>query len=209
MFATEIVAVGVRDGFPAFGWPDIWRQPGHPVRQAFALIYDISGLMILIGCCLAIVWRFTIRNASDRKYSDAPTTLFLLFVVATGFIVEGLRIAPTIVDPAHHWSFGGLATAQLLTAAGWTGVGAYAPIWLIHVLGSCAFIAYVPVMRLIHSCATPMGRLMNSQTQMLADKKRGVITGLMMRRPGLITPMNMDLKPDNQIASARSLGRLP
>ena len=58
----------------------------------------------------------------------------------------------------------------------------YEALWLVHVLGSCAFIAYVPAKRLVHSCATPMGRLMHSQRELLAAKKQAVLAGLMMRR---------------------------
>ncbi|MEK9722065.1 MAG: hypothetical protein VW405_01095, partial [Rhodospirillaceae bacterium] len=55
----------------------------------------------------------------------------------------------------------------------------YDPLWYLHVFGSCAFIAYVPAKRLIHSCATPMGRLMNSQTGMLAAKRAASLGGLL------------------------------
>ena len=33
MMATEFCAVVVREGFQAFGWTDVWRIPGHPVRD--------------------------------------------------------------------------------------------------------------------------------------------------------------------------------
>ena len=62
------------------------------------------------------------------------------------------------------------------------GSTTYEFLWLAHVLGSCLFIAYVPIKRLVHSCATPMGRLMTSQTRLLAEKKRAVLSGLMMHR---------------------------
>ena len=58
----------------------------------------------------------------------------------------------------------------------------YEPLWYIHVIGSCLFIAYIPVKRLVHSCATPMGRLMNSQTRLLQAKRMGVIAGLFQGR---------------------------
>jgi len=56
---------------------------------------------------------------------------------------------------------------------------AFKALWYIHVLGSCAFIAYVPVKRLVHSCATPVGRLMNSQKGLLAAKRQSTLAGLM------------------------------
>jgi len=103
------------------------------------------------------------------------------------FVVEGLRILPTAGDPVHAYSFAGRAVALLLPF-GQPAVAAWVePLWLVHVVGSCLFIAYVPVKRLVHSCATPLGRLMNSQKGMLAAKKRGVL-GAMHHRRGAPPP---------------------
>ena len=184
MFAVELAAVVVRDGFPAFGWPDVWREWGHPVRLAFDVAYDLTGCMILAGCLIALGWRVAVNGTPEQKYSDTPTTLFLLFVVGSGFVVEGLRILPTLGDPVHAYSFAGSAVAAAIpftqaAVAAWLD-----PLWLVHVVGSCLFIAYVPVKRLVHSCATPLGRLMNSQKGMLAAKKRGVLGAMLNgRRP--------------------------
>ena len=184
MLCTELLAVVIRDAFPAFGWRDIWRDHANPIRQAFSFIYDFSGLMILVGCLLALAWRLKVNATPERKYSDTPTTLFLLFVVVSGFIAEGLNILPTLGDPVRRLAFVGRAMAQTFAWSGVTSTALYRPLWLIHVMAACAFIAYVPVMRLIHSCATPLGRLANSQTGMLAAKKRGVLGALLLRPAG-------------------------
>jgi nitrate reductase gamma subunit len=185
MFGTELVAVIIRDGFPAFGWRDIWRELGNPIRLAFAFIFDVTGLMVVLGCLLALAWRLAVNAKPERKYSDTPTTVFLLFVVVTGFIVEGLRLLPTLSDTSHHIAFVGVLVAQLMATIGFTSAALYEPFWLLHVIAACGFIAYVPVMRLIHSCATPLGRLANSQQQMLAAKKIGVISAMLLKREPL------------------------
>lgn len=181
MFAVELAAVVVRDGFPAFGWPDVWREWGHPVRLAFDFAYDFTGCMILIGCLIALGWRIAVNGTPEQKYSDTPTTLFLLFVVLSGFTIEALRILPTLGDPVHAWSFAGNAVAAMIPFTQASVAGWFDPLWLVHVVGSCLFIAYVPVKRLVHSCATPLGRLMNSQKGMLAAKKRGVLGAMLTR----------------------------
>jgi hypothetical protein len=76
----------------------------------------------------------------------------------------------------------GIAFAWALLATGAIGALPYEPLWLVHVIGACAFIAYVPIMRLVHTCATPMGRLMNSQKDMLAARKRGVLGAMLQGR---------------------------
>jgi len=187
MFAIELAAVIVRDGFPAFGWRDVWREWGHPVRLGFDFAYDFTGCMILAGCLIALGWRVAVNDSPERRYSDTPTTLFLLFVVVSGFVVEALRILPTAGDPVHAYSFAGRAVAVMLPFGQPAVAAWYEPLWLVHVVGSCLFIAYVPVKRLVHSCATPLGRLMNSQKGMLAAKKRGVL-GAMLNRRGAAPP---------------------
>ena len=181
MFAIELVAVVLRDGFPAFGWRDVWREPGHPVRLAFDFAYDLTGCMVLAGCVIALGWRIAVNGTPERKFSDTPTTVFLLLVVASGFLLEATRIAASVGDPVHAYSFAGRALAATLPAS-WSSATSYQSLWLLHVLGSCLFIAYVPVRRLVHSCATPFGRLMNSQQGMLAAKKRGVLGAMLAPR---------------------------
>jgi len=180
MFGTEIVAVFVREGLPAFGAADIWEDLGHPVRTAFDFAFDFTGLMVLVGCLLAIGWRLKINGTPEQKFTDTPTAVFLFLVVFSGFLLEGVRIAATQSAATHAASFVGVIFAASLPF----GPDAYGmvqpPLWYLHVFGSCAFIAYVPVKRLVHSCATPMGRLMNSQKGLLAAKKEASIKGMLV-----------------------------
>ena len=181
MFAAEVLAVFVREGFPAFGWVDIWEVATHPVRLAFDFVYDFTGLMVLVGCALAIGWRIAVQGTEERKYTDTPTAVFLFLVVLSGFVVEGMRLA-AMPQELHGVSFVGSVFALATPAGAGPGSVAYEVLWLVHVLGSCGFIAWVPVKRLVHSCATPMGRLMHSQRELLAEKRRAALTGLMSRR---------------------------
>jgi nitrate reductase gamma subunit len=178
MFAVEVVAVFVREAMPAFGLADVWRAPGHPIRLAFDVAFDVTGLMMLLGCLLALGWRIAVNGTPERKFADTPTAVFLLFVVVSGFVVEGLRLAAA-PDPVPAASFVGVAFAAATPSALAASAFAHDALWLVHVLSSCAFIAYVPVKRLIHSCATPMGRLMTSQRDLLAAKKQASLEGLL------------------------------
>lgn len=180
MFGIEVVAVFVREAVPAFGLPDVWRTHGHPVRLAFDVAFDVTGLMMLVGCALALAWRVAVNGTAEQKYTDTPTAAFLFLVVVSGFVVEGMRIAAAPPDPVHALSFAGYAFAAATPRGLAESAVAHEGLWLLHVLGSCAFIAYVPVKRLIHSCATPMGRLMNSQKGLLAAKKLASLQGLII-----------------------------
>lgn len=179
MFGIEVMAVFVREAMPAFGLPDVWRIHGHPLRLAFDIAYDVTGLMMLIGCALALAWRVAVNGTAEQKYTDTPTAAFLFLVVLSGFVLEGMRISAAAPDPTHAVSFVGYAFAAVVPRGLAQSAVAHEGLWILHALGSCAFIAYVPVKRLVHSCATPMGRLMNSQKALLAAKKLASLQGLM------------------------------
>jgi hypothetical protein len=175
MFLVEIVAVAFREALPAFGWTDIWHVPEHPVRLAFDLAYDLTGLMLLVGCLLALAFRVMVNGKAEQKFTDTPTTVFLLIVTVSGFMLEGARLGLEPAGSATAWaSFVGLVFIPISP----TDERAIEALWIFHALAVCGFIAYIPLKRMIHSCATPVGRLANSQKSLLADKKAKVIAGL-------------------------------
>ncbi len=181
MFLIEIIAVFLREGIPAFGLPDIWELPQHPIRLSFDFAFDFFGGMVLVGCVMAYLWRF-IRNENERKFSDSPSLHFLFFVVISGFIVEGIRISAEAFPAGSGYSFIGYLFASVIPNNASFFKEVYSPLWYLHVFGSLAFIAYVPIHRLIHSCATPIGRLMNSQSEMLEQKRLSSLSGLLNTR---------------------------
>ncbi len=181
LFVTELFAVLFREILASFGMEHLWA-PDHPLRLVFDLAFEVFGLAVLAGCVLALVWRVMVNGTELQKYTDTPTALFLFIVVLSGFFVEALRIAAAPPDPLLAVSFVGYVMAMPIgDPERWYGAF-YEPLWYIHVIGSCLFIAYIPVKRLVHSCATPMGRLMNSQTRLLQAKRMGVIAGLFQGR---------------------------
>jgi nitrate reductase gamma subunit len=169
---------------PAFGLRDIWREAGHPVRLAFDFAYDLTGVMILLGCLLALAWRASVGDRPEKKFSDTPMVVFLLIVAVTGFLIEGWRIAQSPADAAHAASFAGKIVAQIMVRAGVATPLLFQPLWIVHAVAACALIAWLPATRLVHSCATPVGRLMNSQKGLLAARKLGVLGAMLRRRPG-------------------------
>jgi len=174
MFMVEILGVAFREAFPAFGWTDLWHQPSHPIRLAFDLAYDLTGLMILAGCVLALVFRAMAQGREDQKYTDTPTAVFLLIVVLTGFWAEGARLAMAGDFPGANISFVGQGFALISPAQ----PAVHEALWVIHMFAACAFIAYVPIKRMVHSCATPIGRLANSQQGLMAARRARVVNGL-------------------------------
>ena len=77
MLAAEFIAVFLREGLPAFGMHDIWSESSNPIRLAFGFVFDFSGLIILIGCVLALIWWVMVHGKPVQKYSDPPTAFFV------------------------------------------------------------------------------------------------------------------------------------
>ena len=193
MFIVEIFAVFVREGFPAFGFPDIWEISDHPVRLAFDFAFDFFGFLVLVGCLLSFLWRIKASGTEEKKYSDTPSAVFLFLVVISGFFVEAVRLIQDGIPPGSGISFVGWFLASMMSSGGATYNGVCIPLWYFHVFGSLAFIVYVPAHRLAHSCATPIGRLMNSQTNLLAKKRIRSIKGLMRNaNQSIVTKVEMD-----------------
>ncbi len=179
LFAVEVAAVFVREGIPAFGWTDIWEILDHPVRLAFDFAFEFFGFMVLTGCLLAFIWRIKASNTDESKYADTPSAVFLFLVVLSGFLLEGGRLAMDGLPAGSGLSFVGWIFASMAPGESGFLASAYTPLWYLHVFGSLGFIVYVPAHRLAHSCATPVGRMMNSQKKILARKREHSLRGLM------------------------------
>ncbi len=179
LFVVEVVAVFVREGFPAFGLVDIWEISTHPVRLAFDFAFEFFGVMVLVGCLLALMWRIKVSGTVEKKYSDTPSVVFLFLVVLSGFLLEGSRLALAGLPDGSEYSFIGWILASMSPGESGLIASAYTPLWYFHVFGSLGFIVYIPAHRLAHSCATPIGRLMNSQKKILARKREQALRGLM------------------------------
>ncbi|OQX95397.1 hypothetical protein B6I21_05580 [candidate division KSB1 bacterium 4572_119] len=121
---------------------------------------DIAGLLAIAGVLVAIFRRYIQRPARLNNTADnAILLLWLLFILVTGFLVEGTRIAAT--EPAWKtWSPVGafVGTAFTADARLW-----HSMFWWIHMLASFGFIAYMPFSRLKHIFTSAMNIYLRSQ----------------------------------------------
>ncbi|HDP97676.1 MAG TPA: 4Fe-4S dicluster domain-containing protein [bacterium] len=137
--------------------------------KIFSLILDIAGVLAVIGILIAMFRRFVQRPQGLNQSADQSLALiWILFILVTGFMVEGARIAATIPKPSWEiWSPVGMALSDFFP----TGtLGWYQWLWWIHMLTALGFIAYIPYssrLRHIFTSATniylrsqkPMGEL--------------------------------------------------
>jgi nitrate reductase gamma subunit len=179
---------------PIFGWHP--APEGGALRLTFDFLLDFLGAMVLLGTVLALLWRVRISGTDKKIYTDTPTVAFLLLVLSTGYLVEGLRLAALPDSPAARYSLLGYGLASLFRGSGLPLGLVHQGMWLFHVIASSAFIAYFPVKRLVHSCATPVGKLMQSQKLLLESKVRGVVRGLLQLEKTSFQDGEVDVKTD-------------
>jgi Fe-S oxidoreductase/nitrate reductase gamma subunit len=123
--------------------------------QSFTV--DVFGALVLIGILMAAVRRY-IRRPRKLVYTDEATLILLaIFVIAaTGFLIEGWRIAGTN-DPWRAWSpFGNLvahASSIMSVSAVKT---AHQTTWWLHLAISFAFFAWLPYTKLMHIVTAPL-----------------------------------------------------
>jgi len=114
----------------------------------FSLAVDVFGLLVLLGVVLALVRRYIQRpDRLDNKAEDLIALFLILAVVASGFLVEGFRLAATELKTSPDWapwSPGGYVLALAFSGLSQTALLAWHQVtWWLHVLISLGAIIYV------------------------------------------------------------------
>jgi len=115
---------------------------------ANSLVVDVFGLLAIAGVLLAIYRRYVQKPSRlDNKGEDLVALLLTLVVVASGYVVEGFRIAATELKDNPDWAV--WSPGGFLLALGFNGLSQNALLtwhritWWLHSLISLAAIAYV------------------------------------------------------------------
>ena len=132
----------------------------HP---ATAFVFELSGLMMLIGICIMVLRRVMSddgKRPTGLPYPDWAALGLLSGILSVGFFLEGMRIAMTGNPAGSSWSFVGVLISRWLTSFELTGIYGY--IWYLHAILTGAFVAYLPFSRLLHMFAAPLVLAMNA-----------------------------------------------
>ncbi len=167
---TDIIAVEEDFSIPLMGERGVILAGNF--YQWYELILDTMGLAFLAGLVWA-TWR-RYRSKPDRL-NNRPTDLWvvatLLYITATGFLLEGLRLAnQTIAGVAvfnQDWasnSYFGYGLATLFRGIGLgdgssIGLGLHGLFWYTHMLVTFAFVATIPFSKFKHIFYTPLNTL--------------------------------------------------
>jgi len=143
-------------------WPVVWDMvnKNYPLT---GLLFDLTGVMILIGVGLAFArgWLNRADRAPGLPEQDRVALGLIGGIVIIGFILEGMRIALTGYPSGAEYSIVGYWISLLFSAPrGLTEV--YGFVWYIHAALTGAFIAYIPFSRLLHMIIAPVVTVMNA-----------------------------------------------
>lgn len=119
---------------------------------------DVSGVMLLAGVIFAFFRRIISKTSASLTEFEDGAMLFILFILgASGFLVEGARIALTD-GIANEGAFFGIWLADFMK-----GISPQTAtvIWTVHSLASALFIAFIPFSKLWHTFTAPAILSMN------------------------------------------------
>jgi Fe-S oxidoreductase len=151
VFATTVGFFVARDLLTSF-------LPGMDVPW-FAALNEIGGLMLLTGLLMALLRRYGDKpealpqdafKGRGHLLGDTGIILFLLLLVAGGFLSEAARLAIERPETAA-FSFVGNAVSGLASAETWLSLEP--TIWWGHAVTSFAFIALLPLTKMFHAVA--------------------------------------------------------
>ena len=119
----------------------------------FSMAMEIGGAMLMLGLLWAIFRRYIQRIPRlETTKEDALVVAWLVLVVLSGFVVEGLRMA--FQHPQWGgWSFVGNCIGNLLTIS--ASESLYPYLWWVHTLLALGLIAVIPFTKLFHLIGAP------------------------------------------------------
>jgi Fe-S oxidoreductase len=123
-----------------------------------SLVVDIFGALVLVGVLMAAVQRLVTRPKRLVYTDEAVWILAVIFViVATGFLLEGWRIAATN-DPWGGWSPFGYLTAKALGSMMSVDAmrQAHRFTWWFHLAVCFGFLAAIPYTKMMHLITAPL-----------------------------------------------------
>jgi Fe-S oxidoreductase/nitrate reductase gamma subunit len=148
-FATSIVAIQADLGINVFK---------GSLYLFIKFTANLFGLLALVGIGMASWRRYVKRSPSlDNKTEDAIPLILIAFLLVTGFLIEGVRMA-SVHDPWSQWGFVGAWLAVLLKSSFPQHVlyPLHQFLWWFHLALTMLFIGYLPYSKMFHMILGPI-----------------------------------------------------
>lgn len=144
----------------AADWPLTWQllNRNHP---ATAFLFDLTGLMVVLGVGLAII-----RKATEKTHiqglpgRDLPALLLMGGVIIIGFVLEGIRMAMAPLPAGAELAFAGYLISRSMVDLAFLDT-AYVYTWYAHAVLTGMFLVYLPFSRMLHIVMAPIILVIN------------------------------------------------
>jgi len=145
----------------------------------YSLVTDLGGILVIVGVVMFLIRRYGNRPSwLDDKPEDRIILWLILVIAVTGFLIEGLRMQATELQPGHPmhpyawYSFGGHLFALPFSGMSAKAVkAAHKFIWWLHLFIVLGFIIYVAYSKLLHIFTVPVNIYMRNMTENPAPLK--------------------------------------
>jgi Fe-S oxidoreductase/nitrate reductase gamma subunit len=135
----------------------------------FSLLFDLGGILAFVGALMAIVRRYIVKPERLKTvFDDGWILSFIVVIIITGFVVEGLRQAATEL-PTHLdwaiWSPGGLVFAEAFKGLSEDSlVLLHRSLWWFHAVVAFGAIVYVALVfsKLQHVLVSPLNMFLRT-----------------------------------------------
>lgn len=139
------------------------------VWQIFSLTLDFAGLFLLIGIIYGLFRRYVFKSEKiATSIQDGIFLVWLFLVIITGYGVEGTRIV-VLNPPASDWSPVGYTFGIVILSISGGNIGTLKLInltfWIIHMLLSLSFIAYIPFSKAFHIFASQITTFLSAERE--------------------------------------------
>lgn len=179
-----------------------WTLPTVRYAAQTGFAWDAGGLLAIVGLKMAAYRRYVVRPSRIPTKLNAGLVIgFLLLLIATGYLVEGLRIGATELNPASElydpasaaWSPVGWAVARSLVGVGATPAtleSLHVLAWWLHAGVFLTGILYMAARfgRLTHIVISPVHVMLRQR------RVRGALPGL--SEPGTAGSTGISDLPD-------------
>ena len=142
------------------GWAAGWQMIATDAPLT-AFVFDLTGLMVVIGVILAICRRMGgPKRPAGLPGPDYPAVILLGLAVISGFVLEAMRLAL----PGAGQSLGAFVGTMLAPLLEGTANLAtiYSRTWYIHAAIWGLFVVYLPFSRMKHMILTPIALALNA-----------------------------------------------
>jgi len=158
IFALGTLSIAVRDhtGLPTFqGW----------YYLILSLMLNIFSLLVIIAVIMALWRRIVIKpDRIDNKTEDWISLAFVFFLVVTGLLLSGLRIAFTEDNWALWRPLGYFVSTWFSNIDSSLLKDVHQVAWWVHVCIAMGFAAYMPYSKLFHIITGPVNQYLAKET---------------------------------------------